>query len=129
MVRKVEDLARRYNKNHDPLVRQNLAQLHIDTEILRLTTLRALTRQLRGEPPGPEGSVQKLGFSRTYMRAAQVADGLLGPYSQLWKGAPHAVDDGHWTFQSLFSRRYGIAGGTDEVQKNIIGERQLGLPK
>jgi hypothetical protein len=39
------------------------------------------------------------------------------------------ADDGHWSFQSLFSRRYGIAGGTDEVQKNIIGERQLGLPK
>jgi alkylation response protein AidB-like acyl-CoA dehydrogenase len=129
MVRMVEDLARQRGQSHDLLLRQQLAQLHIDTEILRLTTLRALTRQLRGEPPGPEGSVQKLGFSRTYMRAAQVADSILGPYSQLWKGTPHAVDDGHWAFQSLFSRRYGIAGGTNEVQKNIIGERQLGLPK
>jgi hypothetical protein len=39
------------------------------------------------------------------------------------------VADGHWAFQSLFARRYGIAGGTDQIQKNIIGERQLGLPK
>jgi alkylation response protein AidB-like acyl-CoA dehydrogenase len=96
---------------------------------IRLTTLRALTRQLRGEPPGPEGSVQKLSFSRIYMRAAQVAESILGPHSQLWEGSLHAVADGHWAFVSLFSRRYGIAGGTDEIQKNIIAERQLGLPK
>ena len=73
--------------------------------------------------------VQKLSFTRAYMKAAQLADSMLGLHSQLWKDSPHAVDDGHWAFQSLFSRRYGIAGGTDEVQKNIISERQLGLPK
>lgn len=128
-VHMVEDLARERGQSHDPVLRQKLAQLHIETEVLRLTTLRALTKQLRGEPPGPEGSVQKLSFTRTYMRAAELADHMLGPYHQLWKGSPHAVEDGHWSFQSLFSRRYGIAGGTDEVQKNIIAERQLGLPK
>ncbi len=128
-VHMVEELARRRGKGKDPVLRQQVAQLHIDMEVLRLTTLRALTKQLRGAPPGPEGSVQKLGFSRAYMQATQLAESLLGPYSQLWKGTPHAVDDGHWAFQSLFCRRYGIAGGTDEIQKNIIGERQLGLPK
>lgn len=125
----VQDLARQRGMGSDPVIRQQLAQLHVETEILRLTTLRALTRQLRGEAPGPEGSIQKLTFSRLYMRNAQVAERLLGPYGQLWAGSPHAVADGHWAFQSLFARRYGIAGGTDEVQKNIIGERQLGLPK
>lgn len=128
-VQKVHTLARQRGLAHDPVVRQQLAQLHIDTDILRLTTLRALTKQLRGEPPGPEGSIQKLSFSRIYMRAIQVAEQLLGPYGQLWEGAAHAVDDGHWAFQSLFARRYGIAGGTDQIQLNIIGERQLGLPK
>ncbi|MEE8290697.1 MAG: acyl-CoA dehydrogenase family protein [Candidatus Tectomicrobia bacterium] len=128
-VQMVEELARRRGKGKNPVLRQQVAQLHIDMEVLRLTTLRALTKQLRGAPPGPEGSVQKLGFSRAYMQATQLAESLLGPYSQLWKGTPHAVDDGHWAFQSLFCRRYGIAGGTDEIQKNIIGERQLGLPK
>ena len=64
-----------------------------------------------------------------YMQAAQVAEGVLGLYGQLWEGSPHAVADGHWAFQSLFARRYGIAGGTDQIQLNIIGERQLGLPK
>jgi alkylation response protein AidB-like acyl-CoA dehydrogenase len=129
MVQRVHSLARRRQTGHDPLLRQRLAQLHVDTQLLRLTTLRALTRQLRGEPPGPEGSIQKLSFSRTYMQAAQVAESILGVYDQLWEGTPHAVDDGHWAIQSLFSRRYGIAGGTDEIQKNIIAERQLGLPK
>jgi alkylation response protein AidB-like acyl-CoA dehydrogenase len=128
-VRMVQALARQRRLGSDPVLRQRLAQLHVDTEILRLTTLRALTRQLRGAPPGPEGSIQKLSFSRTYMQAVQVAEGLLGPYGQLWEGTPHAVADGHWAFQSLFARRYGIAGGTDQIQLNIIGERQLGLPK
>jgi len=63
------------------------------------------------------------------MRAVQVAEQTLGPYTQLDRGSRHAVADGHWTFQSLFARRYGIAGGTDQIQLNIIGERQLGLPK
>jgi alkylation response protein AidB-like acyl-CoA dehydrogenase len=125
----VQDLARQRGVGADPVLRQHLAQLYTDTEILRLTTLRDLTKQLRGEPPGPEGSIQKLCFSHAYMRAAQVAETILGPYGQLWEGALHAVDDGHWAVQSLFSRRYGIAGGTDEIQKNIISERQLGLPK
>jgi alkylation response protein AidB-like acyl-CoA dehydrogenase len=129
LVRMVEELARQRGGSSTAVVRHQLAQLHIDTEVLRLTGLRALTKQLRGEPPGPEGSIQKLSFSRVYMRAVQVAEQLLGPYSQLDKGSKHAIADGHWTFQSLFARRYGIAGGTDQIQLNIIGERQLGLPK
>jgi alkylation response protein AidB-like acyl-CoA dehydrogenase len=128
-VHMVHALARQRHMGSDAVLRQRLAQLYIDTEILRLTTLRALTKQLRGEPPGPEGSIQKLSFSRMYMQAAQVAEGILGLYGQLWEGSPHAVADGHWAFQSLFARRYGIAGGTDQIQLNIIGERQLGLPK
>jgi alkylation response protein AidB-like acyl-CoA dehydrogenase len=129
LVRMVEDLARQRGVSSDPLIRQQLAKIHIDTEVQRLTVLRAITRQLRGAPPGPEGSIQKLSFSRTYMQTVEIAEGILGPYSQLDKGARHAVADGHWTFQSLFARRYGIAGGTDQIQLNIIGERQLGLPK
>lgn len=129
VVRRLEDLARQRGVNHDPVMRQHLAHIRVDTEVQRLTGLRALTKQLRGEPPGPEGSIQKLAFSRLYMRAVQLAEQILGPYTQLDKGARHAVADGHWTFQSLFARRYGIAGGTDQIQLNIIGERQLGLPK
>ena len=127
MVRMVEDLARQRGVS-TPVLRHQLAQLHIDTEVQRLTGLRALTKQLRGEPPGPEGSIQKLAFSRVYMRAVQVAEQILGPYTQLDKGSKHAVADGHWTFQSLFARRYGIAGGGSNSAQ-YYWERQLGLPK
>lgn len=129
MVRRVEELARTRAVSKEPVLRQRLAKIHIDTEVQRLTVLRALTKQLRGAPPGPEGSIQKLSFSRVYMETIHAAESILGPHLQLDKGTRHAVADGHWTFQSLFARRYGIAGGTDQIQLNIIGERQLGLPK
>ena len=96
---------------------------------MRLTGLRYVTRQLRGEVPGPEGSVLKVAFSDTYKRMAEAAVQILGPWHQLWRGTPGAPDGGRWAFQALFALRFGIAGGTTEIQKNIIGERMLGLPK
>jgi alkylation response protein AidB-like acyl-CoA dehydrogenase len=113
----------------DPVVRQALAQCWIETETLRLTSLRSVTRRLRGEAPGPEGSVLKLAFTETYVRMAETASGLLGPRGQLWRGTPRAPDGGRWAFQALFARRFAIAGGTSEIQRNIIGDRVLGLPR
>ena len=112
-----------------PVVRQHLAQCWIDAEALRLTGLRAATRRIRGEPPGPEGSILKLAFTEAYVRMAETASAILGPSGQLWRGTPRAVDGGRWAFQVLFARRFGIAGGTSEIQRNIIGERVLGLPR
>jgi len=128
------DLARRVGRGgrpagQDPVIRQSLAQCWIDAEALRLTGLRSITRRLRGEPPGAEGSVLKLTFTETYVRMAETAAALLGPHGQLWRGAPRAVDGGRWAFQALFARRFAIAGGTSEIQRNIIGERVLGLPR
>jgi alkylation response protein AidB-like acyl-CoA dehydrogenase len=113
----------------DPVVRQALAQCWIETETLRLTSLRSLTRRLRGEAPGPEGSVLKLAFTEAYVRMAETAAGLLGMRGQLWRGTPRAPDGGRWSFQTLFARRFAIAGGTSEIQRNIIGDRVLGLPR
>jgi alkylation response protein AidB-like acyl-CoA dehydrogenase len=128
------DLARRTPRgdgpaSKDPVVRQTLAQCWIETETLRLTSLRSVTRRLRGEPPGPEGSVLKLAFSEAYVRMAETASGLLGPRGQLWRGSARAPDGGRWAFQSVFARRFAIAGGTSEIQRNIIGDRVLGLPR
>jgi alkylation response protein AidB-like acyl-CoA dehydrogenase len=128
------DLARRTPRGGrpaaaDPVLRQALAQCWIDAEALRLTGLRAVTRRMRGEPPGPEGSVQKLFFSEAYLRMAETAAALLGLHGQLWRGGPRAVDGGRWSFQALFARRFAIAGGTSEILRNVIGERVLGLPR
>ncbi len=128
------ELARRWPRGDeaasaDPVLRQALAQVYIEGRALRLTGLRYVTRQLRGEAPGPEGSVLKVAFTDTYKKMAETATEILGPFHQLWRGAPGAPEGGRWAFQALFALRFGIAGGTTEIQKNIIGERMLGLPK
>lgn len=128
------ELARRWPRgdgiaSKDPVFRQALAQVYIEGRALRLTGLRYVTRQLRGEAPGPEGSVLKVAFTDTYKKMAEAATEILGPFHQLWRGAPGAPEGGRWAFQALFALRFGIAGGTTEIQKSIIGERMLGLPK
>jgi alkylation response protein AidB-like acyl-CoA dehydrogenase len=133
-INSVLDLARRWPRDGgvasaDPVLRQALAQVYIEGRALRLTGVRYITRQLRGEAPGPEGSVLKLAFTDTYKKMAEAATQILGPAHQLWRGAPGSPDGGRWAFQALFALRFGIAGGTTEIQKNIVGERILGLPK
>ena len=59
---------------------------------------------------------------------AETAAQILGPHALFWRGAPAAVDGGRWAFQLLFARRFGIAGGTSETQRNILDERVPGLP-
>ncbi|HTK88961.1 MAG TPA: acyl-CoA dehydrogenase family protein [Verrucomicrobiae bacterium] len=127
-IERVLDLARRQRAD-DPVLRQRLADLVIAGRALRLTNLRYVTRELAGMPVGAEGSVLKLTFTDAYKQMAEIAASILGPYSQLWAGDSRAPEDGRWAFQSLFAHRFGIAGGTDQIQRNIIGDRLLGLPR
>jgi alkylation response protein AidB-like acyl-CoA dehydrogenase len=128
------DMARRVEKNgravtKDPVMRQKLAQLWIDTESLKYTGARAVTRLLKGELPGPEASTGKMMWVETHQRLQELAMEIQGPYSQLGRGAAAAIDGGMWQYSFLRSRANSIEGGTTEIQKNIIGERVLGLPK
>jgi alkylation response protein AidB-like acyl-CoA dehydrogenase len=128
------ELARRVEKNgasitRDPVMRQKLAQLWIDTECLKYTGARAITRLLRGEVPGPEASTGKLWWVDTHQRLQDLAMEIEGPYSQLAKGSEWAIEGGLWQYSFLRSRANSIEGGTTEIQKNIVGERVLGLPK
>lgn len=113
----------------DPIQRQRIAQAWIDSEAMRLTALRHLTRQLRGGHPGPEGSMEKLFWSEMYQRMLMNAVGLLGPYGNLAPGDEHAPADGRWPHLMLYSRGRTIAAGTSEVQRGIIAQRVLGMPK
>ena len=133
-VDQLVDMARRMEKNgrsatKDPVMRQKLAQLWIDTESLKYTGARAVTRLLKGELPGPEASAGKMMWVETHQRLQELAMEIQGPYSQLARGASAAVDGGLWQYSFLRSRANSIEGGTTEIQKNIIGERVLGLPK
>jgi alkylation response protein AidB-like acyl-CoA dehydrogenase len=128
------ELARRMEKNgraltHDPVMRQKLAQLWIDTEALKYTGARGITKLLRGEMPGPEASAGKMGWVDTHQRLQELAMEIQGPYMQLTRGSEWAVEGGVWQYTFLRSRANSIEGGTTEIQKNIIGERVLGLPK
>jgi alkylation response protein AidB-like acyl-CoA dehydrogenase len=128
------DLARQTKKSgvpvtQDPIMRQKLAQLWIDTEVFKYTGARAITRLLKGELPGPEASTGKMMWVEGHQRLQELAMEIQGPYSQIMKGSPWAVADGVWQHTFLRSRANSIEGGTTEIQRNIIGERVLGLPK
>jgi len=127
MGRRVEKTGRAVTT--DPVMRQKLAQLWIDTEALKYTGARAVTRLLRGELPGPEASAGKMSWVDTHQRLQELAMDIEGPYSQLTRGSDRAIDGGVWQYGFLRSRANSIEGGTTEIQKNIIAERVLGLAK
>lgn len=112
----------------DPVLRQKLAEAHIRVEVMLLNLYRGITTQLRGQPPGPESSLAKLYWSELDKWMQEVGMELQGPYGQLIHGSRYAVP-GDWQYNFLRSRAGTIYSGTSEIQKNIIGERVLGLPK
>ncbi len=133
-VRRLAELARRVEIGGRPAwdhewVRQELARFLIECEAAKYTRLRSLTRLLKGLPPGPEGSTLKLVGSELGVRIAGFASELLGAYAIMGEPTALVPDAPRWQNRLLSSRQYTIAGGTSEIQRNILGERQLGLPK
>jgi alkylation response protein AidB-like acyl-CoA dehydrogenase len=133
-VRRLAELAKSFKLGERPAwdyewVRQELAQFMIECEAAKCTRLRSLTRRLKGLPPGPEGSILKLYGSELGVRIARFASEMLGQYALLAEAIGVVPDAPRWLQRVLSSRQYTIAGGTSEIQKNILGERQLGLPK
>jgi len=127
------DYARTSRRNghtlsQDPVLRQSLATAHIRVEIMLLNLYRGITSRLRGQPPGPEASLDKLYWSEMDKWMQELGMELQGPYSQLMHDSKHAIP-GDWQYNFLRSRAGTIYSGTSEIQKNIIGERVLGLPK
>ena len=133
-VRQLMELAKKVDRGGRPAweesyVRQSLAGFACEATALKYTSFRQLTSQLKGLPPGPEGSIMKLGTSGLNLRMQEFAMELLGPYSQFEYQVSGAIDRGKWAHRMLAARRSTIAAGTNEIQHNIIGERVLGLPK
>jgi len=112
----------------DPVYRQQLAQSYIEVMVLKYHGIRNISNELKGGTPGPEGSIGKLLWSEPNQRIMEIAIGLQGPGSQV-TGGPWAVDRGNWQYGFLRSKGNTIEAGTSEIQRNIIGERVLGLPK
>jgi alkylation response protein AidB-like acyl-CoA dehydrogenase len=118
-------LAQHLGRTDEPVIRQLLARAYIHQRLLALNGDRAKARSKAGEPPGPEGSIGKLFWTEGLRLTNEVASLLLGPRL--------VADTGEWgtfawTEHLLGTAGYRVAAGTDEVQRNILGERVLGLP-
>jgi acyl-CoA dehydrogenase len=120
------ELARHLGRTDDPVIRQELATVHIHEQIMRYTRLRLDAAAEAGHDPGPEGSISKLVYTTQLRRIGRIAGELLGPSM--------IADSGDWGTYAWSKFLCGspglrIAGGTDEIQRNTIAERSLGLPK
>ncbi|MBW2369006.1 MAG: acyl-CoA dehydrogenase family protein [Deltaproteobacteria bacterium] len=113
----------------DPIYRQQLGQAYIEIMTLKYHGLRNLSRQLGGDIPGPEGSVGKLLWSLPNQKLTEAAIGMLGSAGQIFGSTPWSIQDDRWQYSYLRSFGNTIEAGTTEIQRNIIGERVLGLPK
>jgi alkylation response protein AidB-like acyl-CoA dehydrogenase len=113
----------------DPCVRQRLARSWIDVEIFRLHNARTLDRLERGEEIGAASSIVKLFWAGMSQRLYETALTVLGPRATLAPEDDDAMDHGRWVRGLLSTRANSIMGGTSEIQRNIIGERVLGLPR
>ncbi len=113
----------------DPLIRQRLADLAIRVETMKLEAFRQLTDTLRKRPPGINASVNKLVTCELNHQLARAALEILGDYGWLGKKDPRVADAGTWPNDYMFALGLIIGGGTAQVQKNIIAERGLGMPR
>jgi alkylation response protein AidB-like acyl-CoA dehydrogenase len=115
------DLVRENDLADDDVIRQRVAQLYIEAEVLRLTASRGLTSQMKTGIPGPEGSLVKWQWSDTNQAMTELATEVRGPEGP--------IVDNDWTYRFLRALANSIEGGTTEILRNIVAERVLGMPR
>jgi alkylation response protein AidB-like acyl-CoA dehydrogenase len=111
-----------------PAVREKLARLVVENEVMRANGIRMLANLADGKVPGPEASLDKLYWSEFDKRFRETALDLLGPGGQLARSSALAAADVDWSREFLWSRAETIFSGSSEIQKNIVAKRALGLP-
>jgi alkylation response protein AidB-like acyl-CoA dehydrogenase len=120
-LRQLMEQAKASGAAADPQVRDRLAQLYIEAEVLRLNAYRGLSAIMRNGVPGPEGSLGKWQWAEVNQALTELAMDVRGPRAVL--------QDDTWTYRFLRARANSIEGGTTEILKNIVAERVLGLPR
>ncbi len=128
-VAQLAQLARERGAGSDPSTRQKVAQAQIEAHIFRLIGLRNLTSAQHGQAPGPEASLTKLYWSEMDKRIQETALGIEGLYGALAPESPFAIEDGRWQYGWMWAQAETIYAGSSEIQRNIIAERVLGLPR
>lgn len=114
---------------NDPLIADGIADAFVQLRLLRLQNWRTLSALGRGEEPGPESSVVKLTWSEMTQHLSALALSILGEEAPIWPAPTGDSAAGTWQRQWLWSKSASIAGGTSEVQRTIISERMLGMPR
>jgi alkylation response protein AidB-like acyl-CoA dehydrogenase len=113
----------------DPGIRDRIARVWTQLELTRLLNARALSKILKGQPNWPEVPLAKLQWSSLSQTIAELGVDVMGPMGVLTKGGPDSVDKGHWSHNYVWQRYTSIGAGTTEVQKNIIADRAIKLPR
>jgi alkylation response protein AidB-like acyl-CoA dehydrogenase len=113
----------------DPRLRRRLADAYVEVKLFQLANLRSLSALSAGRDPGRVGSSLKLYWSEMSKRLHDTAMAVLGPAAPLWRGADGNPGDGRWQRSWLYYQASSIWAGTNEIQRNILGERVLGLPR
>lgn len=126
MISRIVELARHSGRANDPVVRQQLADVYVNGQLGKFTGMRAMEKIKAGQLPGPEMSIGKLSLTNNFQRITSLLGSILGPKL--------IANSGEWGTYAWAEFVLGIpgirvAGGTDEVMRNIVGERVLGLPK
>ena len=125
-ITRLREMVRHFDLDQDPIVRQHLMDVYIGFQVAKYTNQRAMDKIKAGQLPGPEMSIAKLSLTNNLWRTANFVAEVLGPRLQ--------ADTGEWGTYAWGQLLCGVpgmkvAGGPDEVMKNIVGERVLGLPK
>ncbi|MFD3617348.1 acyl-CoA dehydrogenase family protein [Streptomyces sp. NPDC058676] len=139
-VERLVELARLHGKDQDPVIRQRIAWCWSKVEIMRYLGYRILTGWLKGADPGPETSIAKLYWSEYHTEVTDLAMDIMGLHGQIPVGRPplrtYRTDDpgaanssGSWSTTYLIARSGTIYAGTSQVQRNILAEKVLGLPR
>lgn len=122
-------LAEENGRMDDPQLGAALAQAYAEIRIFQLHNLRGVSRLARGLEPGAEGSTLKLYWSEMSKRFHDTVLAVLGDAAPLWTGAVGNPGDGRWQRSWLYYQASSIWAGTNEIQRNVIAERVLGLPR
>ena len=123
MYRQLSNEATKRGVSVDPMIRQELTRLYSAEVCKSLMSMRTRAEQQAGKTPGPGGSLGKLAGAMISTRYRDLSMAIVGPDSVAGE------DGGKWAKAALTTLASGIAGGTNEIQRNIIGERVLGLPR
>ncbi len=113
----------------DPRLAPLLAQAFVEVRLFQLHNWRSISRTAKGEDPGAVGAINKLWWSEMSKRLHDTAMSVLGPSAPLWRGAEGNPGDGAWQRSWLYYQAASIWAGTNEIQRNVVAERTLGLPR